>query len=72
MEHAWHASAAELEMARIDHQSVEAIVAMRPKISLDAEMEKRDRYKFMGLTLKDKAYPFRLKGDGKAGWRYEL
>jgi len=61
LEQAWHASAKELEMAGLDHRSVEAIVAMRPKISLDAEMEKLDRYKVTVLTLKDKAYPSRLK-----------
>jgi len=61
LERAWHASAAELELVGLDQRSVEAIVAMRPKISLDAEMEKLDRYKVTVLTLKDKAYPSRLK-----------
>ena len=61
LERAWYASAAELELAGLDHRSIEAIVAMRPKISLDAEMEKLDRYKVTVLTLKDKAYPSRLK-----------
>jgi DNA processing protein len=61
LEQAWHASAKELEMAGLDQRSVEAIVAMRPKISLDAEMEKLDRYKVTVLTLENKAYPSRLK-----------
>ncbi|MCK4964847.1 MAG: DNA-protecting protein DprA, partial [Dehalococcoidia bacterium] len=40
LERAWQASATELEMAGLDNRSIEAITAMRPKISLDAEMEK--------------------------------
>ena len=61
LERAWLANATELEMAGLDNRSIEAITAMRPKISLDAEMEKLERYKVTVLTYKDEAYPFRLK-----------
>jgi len=61
LERAWQASATELETARLDSRSIEAVVSNRPKISLDAEMEKLERYKVTVLTLKDEAYPFRLK-----------
>ncbi len=61
LERAWQASATELEMAGLDNRSIEAITAMRPKISLDAEMEKLERYRVTALTLKDEAYPSRLK-----------
>ena len=61
MERAWQASAAELREAGLDKRTVQAIMARRPKISLDAEMERLERYKVTVLTWKDKAYPSRLK-----------
>jgi len=61
MERAWQASATELEMAGLDNRSIESIIERRPKISLDAEMEKLERYKVTVLTQKDEAYPSRLK-----------
>ena len=61
MERAWQASATELDMAGLDNRSIEAITAMRPKISLDAEMDKLERYRVTVLTWKDEAYPSRLK-----------
>lgn len=61
LERAWFASAAELEMAGLDSRSIEAIMARRPKISLDAEMEKLERYKVKVLIWRDEAYPSRLK-----------
>jgi predicted Rossmann fold nucleotide-binding protein DprA/Smf involved in DNA uptake len=45
LERAWQASAAELQAAGLDERTVQAIVARRPKISLDAEMERLERYK---------------------------
>ncbi len=61
MERAWQASAAELREAGLDERTVQAIMARRPKLSLDAEMERLERYKVTVLTWKDKAYPSRLK-----------
>ncbi len=61
LERAWQASAAELKAAGLDDRTVQAIVARRPKISLDAEMEKLERYKVEALTWHDQAYPSRLK-----------
>ena len=61
LERAWHASAAELRMAGLDERAVQAIMAKRPKISLDAEMEKLERYNVTVLTWQDQAYPKRLK-----------
>ena len=60
LERAWQASATELETAGLDSRSIEAVISNRPKISLDAEMEKLERYKVTVLTIKDEAYPFRL------------
>ena len=61
LERAWQASATELETAGLDSRSIEAVISNRPKIPLDAEMEKLERYKVTVLTIKDEAYPFRLK-----------
>jgi len=61
MERAWNAGADELEAAGLDDKSTKSIVNHRPKVSLDAEMEKLGRYKVTALTLKDEAYPSRLK-----------
>jgi len=61
LENAWHASAAELKQAGLDESTVNAISDWRPKIALDAEMEKLDRYGVQVLTYHDKDYPARLK-----------
>lgn len=61
LERAWQAGAAELKAAGLDDRTVQAIVARRPKISLDDEMEKLERYKVEALTWHDQAYPSRLK-----------
>jgi DNA processing protein len=61
LESAWKASAGELKSAGLDARSVEAILAGRPKISLEAEMEKLESHQVRVLTWKDAAYPARLK-----------
>lgn len=61
LEKAWSASPSELRKAGLDSRSVESIIAHRPRISLDEEMEKLARYGVSVLTYKDKAYPSRLK-----------
>ena len=61
LESAWYASAKELEAAGLDSRSVDAIIAKRPAISLDAELEKLERYNVKALTWKDEAYPSMLK-----------
>jgi len=61
LEHAWHASASELKMAGLDDRSIQSIVASRPKMRLDDEMEKLEQYKVTVLTWRDEAYPYRLK-----------
>jgi DNA processing protein len=58
---AWHASGDELGAAGLDAKSVEVILALRPRISLDAELEKLERYKVKVLTRNDPIYPPRLK-----------
>ena len=58
---AWNAPAGELKQAGLDSRSVNAMAALRPRISLDDEMEKLERYKVKVLTCEDPAYPPRLK-----------
>ncbi len=58
---AWNAPAGELKRAGLDSRSVNAMAALRPRISLDDEMEKLERYKVKVLTCEDSTYPPRLK-----------
>jgi len=58
---AWRAGAAELRACGLDERSVEAIVAARPGISPEGEMERLAQAKVAALTWHDAAYPARLK-----------
>ncbi len=61
LEAAWKAAPAELKRAGLDRSSVNAITSWRTKISLEAEMEKLDRYGVKVFTWHDPGYPSRLK-----------
>jgi len=61
LETAWYASARELQAAGLDNRSVEAIMAKRAAISLDAEMEKLEQFRVKAHTWKDEEYPSLLK-----------
>ena len=61
LERAWHASGAELRIAGLDTKSAETILALRSRISLDAELEKLERYKTKVVIGNDLTYPSRLK-----------
>ena len=61
LETAWYASTSELQAAGLDKKSVDAIMAKRPAISLDAEMEKLEHYRVKAYTWKDEEYPPLLK-----------
>jgi len=61
LENAWRATPADLKHSGLDSGSIRAITSWRPKISLEAEMEKLDRYRVKVLTWHDKDYPARLK-----------
>jgi len=58
---AWKANPAELKQAGLDSSSIRAITSQRPKISLEGEMEKLDRFGVKVFTWHDKDYPSRLK-----------
>jgi DNA processing protein len=61
LEQAWKASAGELRKAGLDSKSAETVVNLRPRISLDAEMESLKQYKVKVLTCGSATYPQRLK-----------
>ena len=58
---AWQATPADLKHAGLDDGSIRAITSWRPRISLEAEMEKLDRHRVRALTWHDPDYPSRLK-----------
>ncbi len=58
---AWPAAPTELKQAGLDRSSINAITSQRARISLEAEMEKLDRYGVKVLTWHDPDYPSRLK-----------
>lgn len=61
LENAWKANSAELKQAGLDSGPIRAITSGRSKVSLEAEMEKLDRYGVKVLTWHDQGYPSRLK-----------
>ncbi len=61
LENAWEATPAELKQSGLDSGSIRAITSWRPKVSLEAEMEKLDRYGVKVITWHDPDYPSRLK-----------
>src|SRR3990172_4208836 len=61
LENAWKAAPAELKQAGLDKSSIRAITTWRPKISLEAEMEKLERFQVKALTIHSPDYPARLK-----------
>ena len=61
LENAWNAPPADLKQAGLDSNSIRSISLWRPRISLEAEMEKLDRYSVNVLTYHDTGYPSRLK-----------
>jgi DNA processing protein len=61
LEDAWKATPAELRHSGLDNGSIRAVIASRPKVTLEAEMEKLDRYGVKVLAWHDPDYPPRLK-----------
>ncbi len=61
LQSAWKAPESELKQAGLDSRSIDNLLILRPKISLDAEMEKLERYKVSVLTCEDTSYPPRLR-----------
>lgn len=61
LENAWKATPADLKHSGMDSGSIDTITSRRPKITLEAEMEKLDRYGVKAFTCHDQDYPSRLK-----------
>jgi DNA processing protein len=61
LQEAWQAPEGKLRQAGLDSRSIDALVTLRPRISLDAEMEKLERYRIKVLIHEDPLYPARLK-----------
>ncbi len=61
LEEAWKAPPAGLKQAGLDSGSVNTITAWRPKISLEEEMEKLERYGVEVIGCNDPKYPSRLR-----------
>lgn len=60
MEEAWRASRADLRRAGLEERLCSAILAARPAIDPDAEMERLERHGVHVLTWRDPDYPKRL------------
>jgi DNA processing protein len=58
---AWKAPEGKLRQAGLDSRSVDALVTSRRRVSLDAEMQKLERYKVKAFVCDDPLYPSRLK-----------
>ena len=61
LQDAWKAPEGKLKQAGLDSRSIDALVTLRPRISVDSEMEKLERHKVNALICEDPAYPSRLK-----------
>jgi len=61
LENAWQAAPVDLKHSGLDRNSINAITSWRDKVSLEAEMEKLERYGVKVLTWHDADYPSRLK-----------
>jgi len=61
LQDAWKAPEGKLKQAGLDSRSIDALVTLRPRISMDAEMENLGRYKVNVLICEDVHYPARLK-----------
>ena len=61
VEAGWKASQSQLKSSGLDSGSVKSIVASRPGIDLDVEMEKMEHFGVRAFTLHDEGYPARLK-----------
>jgi DNA processing protein len=66
LEKAWRAPALDLAAAGLDRRAIEAVIASRPKINLEAEMEKIAARGVQVLTWDDEDYPKPLRSIASA------
>ena len=61
LQDAWKASEGRLKQAGLDSRSVDALLTVRSRMSLDDEMEKLERHGVKVVAYEDPSYPSRLK-----------
>jgi len=61
LQNAWKAPEGKLKQAGLDSRSIDALLTLRPRISVDAEMERLERHKVRALACEDPSYPSRLR-----------
>ena len=61
LEDAWEASEGRLKQSGLDSRSINGLLLLRQKISLDKEVERLETYKVRALTCEDPFYPPQLK-----------
>ena len=61
LQDAWQAPEGKLKQAGLDSRSIDALISLRPGISIDEEMEKLECYRVKPLICEDPLYPARLK-----------
>lgn len=61
LQDAWKAPEGKLKQAGLDSRSLDALVTLRPRISLDTDMERLHSYKVKALACEDPGYPAKLK-----------
>ncbi|MBN1189590.1 MAG: DNA-processing protein DprA [Dehalococcoidales bacterium] len=61
LDNAWKAGPADLRQAGLERNILKSIALFRPRIDLDAEMEKLDKQGVKACTCHDSLYPARLK-----------
>jgi DNA processing protein len=61
LQDAWKAPEGKLQQAGLDSRSIDALVTLRPRISIDAEMDKLERHRVNALICEDPNYPSILK-----------
>jgi DNA processing protein len=61
LQDAWKAPEGKLKQAGLDSRSVDALLTLRSRISLDGEMEQLERHGVQALVCEDHVYPPRLK-----------
>ncbi len=58
---AWRANSTQLAAAGFDKRTLEAVLALRPKINPEQELERLHKHGVKVLTVQDAGYPARLK-----------
>ena len=61
LQDAWKAPEAKLRQAGLDSRSIDALVALRPRIRLDAQMEEMERCHVNVFIYEEPGYPSRLR-----------